>query len=82
MGSWAKSQFGREHIGEVGIVVAGTSRPDVEKEMLALFDEVLSSKDSVYHCHLVRKGKKTYPLVLNVYGAPAMVDVLAEMHDR
>jgi len=81
MGKWAKGLFGREEIGEIGVVLAGTIRPEVEKEMLGLFDEVLSSRDAVYHGHLVRKGKKTYPVVTNVYGAPAMVDVLAEMHD-
>lgn len=81
MGNWAKSSFGREKIGNVGIVLAGTIKPKLEKEILGMFDEVLSSQDSVYHNHLVRKGKKTYPIVANIYGAPAMVDVLAELHD-
>ncbi len=81
MGKWAKKLFGRDNIGDVGIVLAGTLQPDREKEILSIFDEVLSSKDSVYHAHLVRKGQRTLPLVTNVYGAPALLDVMAEMYD-
>ncbi len=81
MGEWAKSLFGRAKFGKVGLVLAGTIKPELEKEILGMFDEVISSKDAVYHAHLVRKCKNTYPIVSNVYGAPAMVDVLTEMHD-
>jgi len=81
MGKWAKRLFSKPSFGSVGIVLAGTNTPAFEKEVLGFFDEVISSKDSVYHAHLVRKGKVCYPLVLNVYGASAMVDVLTEMHD-
>jgi len=81
MGSWAKSLFGREKFEKTGIVVAGTNNPGFERKVLKLFDELISSKDAVYHGHLVRKVRKFYPVVFNVYGAPAMVDVLTEMHD-
>lgn len=81
MGKWAKALFGREKFGSVGIVLAGTIRHDFEKKVLRMFDKVLSSKDSVYHGHLVIKNGIAHPLVTNVYGAPAMVDVLTEMHD-
>jgi uridine phosphorylase len=81
MGKWAKSLFGRSTFNDVGIVVAGTNKPAVEKQILSLFDEVVSSKDSVYHGHLVKHKGKYYPVVSNVYGAPAMVDTLSEMHD-
>lgn len=81
MGDWAKTLFGVTEFEDVGIVVAGTNNQEFEKKVLNLFDEVLSSKDSVYHAHLVSKKGKKYPIVFNVYGAPAMVDVLAEMHD-
>ena len=81
MGKWAKSLFGKEKFSDVGIVVAGTNSPEFEKSILRLFDKVISSKDAVYHGHLVSKKGKDYPIVFNVYGAPAMVDVLTEMHD-
>jgi len=81
MGDWAKELFGREEFEPVGIVVAGTNPVEFEKKILGCFDEVISSKDSVYHAHLVKKDGKYYPIVFNVYGAPAMVDVLTEMHD-
>ncbi|MBI4448319.1 hypothetical protein HY643_05035, partial [Candidatus Woesearchaeota archaeon] len=63
------------------IVVAGTTKPEFEKEILKLFDKVVSSKDDVYHAHMAKKGRIFYPIIFNVYGAPAMVDVLTEMHD-
>src|SRR3989344_2039246 len=81
MGSWAKNLFGADKFEDIGIVIAGTNKPEFEKEVLGLFDEVVHSKDSVYHAHLVKKNEKLYPIVFNVYGAPAMVDVLSEMHD-
>ena len=81
MGSWAKSAFGRGQFNDVGIIVAGTNSLEFEKAILDMFDEVVSSKDRVYHAHLVRKGKGYYPIVTNVYGSPALVDVLTEMHD-
>lgn len=81
MGSWAKSLFGRESFDDVAIVLAGTIKPEVEKEIVSFFDEVVSCNDAVYHAYLVRKGKKFIPVVFNVYGAPAMMDVLTELHD-
>ncbi len=81
MGNWAKRLFGRESFEEVGIVLAGTNQPEFERGVLSLFDKIISSKDSVYHAHLVEKNTKAYPIVFNIYGAPAMMDVLAEMHD-
>ncbi|MCK4670353.1 MAG: hypothetical protein KAT43_04040 [Nanoarchaeota archaeon] len=81
MGEWAKSLFGRGKFDCVGIVLAGTIKPKFEKKVLSLFDQVVSSKDAVYHAHLVRKGKKFYPIMTNVYGGPAMMDALAEMYD-
>lgn len=81
MGEWAKAEFGKSKFSSIGIVVAGTNRIEFEKKILGLFDEVISSKDSVYHTHLVRKKGKFYPVIFNVYGAPAMIDVLGQMHD-
>ncbi len=81
MGIWAKNVFGKECIGKVALVLAGTSSPEFEKEIISYFDEVIHFKDSVYHAYLLRKGQNTYPAVFNVYGASAMVDVLAELHD-
>jgi len=81
MGHWAKSDFGRENIGSVGLMVAGTSNPEIEKSSLRLFDEMIASKDVVYHTYLVRKGKNIHPLVFNVLGAPALIDVLSVLHE-
>ncbi|MBI1972424.1 hypothetical protein HYS50_00280 [Candidatus Woesearchaeota archaeon] len=81
MGKWCKNLFGQETCGSVGIVITGTSRPEFEKEVLGLCDEVISSKDAVYHAHLVKKNGILLPIVFNIYGAPAMVDVLTEMYD-
>lgn len=81
MGKWAKDLFGQENFGDIGIVIVGTHGLDFEKKILEFFDEVISSKDSVYHAHLVKKDGVAYPVVLNVYGASAMVDVMTEMHD-
>ena len=81
MGKWAKSLFGREKFDRIGLVLAGTINPKFEKKILSLFDKVVSSKDSVYHAHLVKKGKNYYPLLANVYGGPAIMDSLAEMYD-
>lgn len=81
MGEWAKSLFGKEKFAKVGIIVAGTIKPYFEKKLLSLFDSVVSSKDSVYHAHLVKKDGEHYPLLTNVYGAPALVDSLTEMYD-
>lgn len=81
MGKWAKSFFGREKFDRVGLVLAGTIHPEFEKRVLGLFDEVVYSKDSVYHCHLVRKGRHYYPVLANVYGGPAMMDSLTRMYD-
>lgn len=81
MGKWAKHLFDEETFGEVGIVIGGSNSQEFQDEILKNFDEVLSSKDKVYHGYLARKNNKTYPVVFNVYGAPAMVDVLAHIQD-
>lgn len=81
MGEWAKHLFGRKKFNRVGLALAGTLKPKHEKKILRLFDKVISSKDRVYHGHLVKKNKCYYPILTNVYGAPAMVDSLVEMHD-
>lgn len=81
MGKWAENEFGQSKFSDIGIVLAGTIRDEFEKEVLGLFDKVLSRKDSVYHSCLVKKGNEHYPLVFNVYGAPAMMDVITLMHD-
>ena len=81
MGGWAKTLFGQETFSDIGIVVAGVSNQEFEKEILTSFDDVLFSKDLVYHTHLVKKNGILYPIVFNVYGAPAMLDVLTPMHD-
>ncbi|MFH0870120.1 MAG: hypothetical protein V1866_03625 [archaeon] len=81
MGHWAKRDFGRDQIGTTGIIIAGTSKPEYEKDAMGLFDEVVSSKDAVYHAYLARKGKNIHPLVFNVLGAPVVIDVLSVLHD-
>ncbi|HLC51774.1 MAG TPA: hypothetical protein VJI98_00850 [Candidatus Nanoarchaeia archaeon] len=81
MGSWAKSLFNKENFSNVGIIVAGTNSPEFEQKILSYFERVIFSKDSVYHAHLALLKGKEYPIVFNVYGAPALVDVLTEMHD-
>lgn len=81
MGSWAKGLFGKEKFSRVGLVLAGTANPKIEKTVLGFFDKTLHSRDSVYHGHLAKKGRQEYPVVFNVYGAPAMVDVMTEMYD-
>ncbi|HLC58540.1 MAG TPA: hypothetical protein VJI68_01645 [Candidatus Nanoarchaeia archaeon] len=81
MGEWAKADFGVSKFNSIGIMLAGTANPEFEKKILGLFDKKLSSKDCVYHCHLAKKKNKLYPVVSNVYGAPAAVDALALIHD-
>jgi purine-nucleoside phosphorylase len=80
MGLWVKTEYGREKIGKTGIMFAGTSAPGLERKVLKMFDEVLYSRDHVYHNYLVKKGKKTYPLLFNILGAPAAVDALSVLH--
>ncbi len=81
MGKWAEAAFGKATFGRVGIVIAGTIKSHVEDEIVGLFDKVLSRRDIVYHAYRMKKGKHEIPFVTNVYGAPAMVDVMSEMHD-
>ncbi len=81
MGKWAESAFGRDSFGNVGIIVAGTSPPELQKTVLDFFDRTITSNDKVYHTYLAEKNSVIYPIVFNVYGAPAMMDILAEMHD-
>jgi len=81
MGKWAKNTFGKEKFDRVGIVLAGTIKSEFEKRVLSLFDKVIASRNKVYHGHLVKKGKYYYPILTNVYGAPAMMDSLVEMYD-
>jgi len=81
MGKWAKSLFGYDRFGEVGIVVAGTCSPDFQEKVVKFSEGKISEKDAVYHACLIRKNKESWPIIFNVYGAPAMVDVLTEMHD-
>lgn len=81
MGKWAKSLFGRDKFDRVGLVLAGIMNPEFERKVLALFDRVVSSKDHAYHAHLVKKSGNYYPILSNVYGGPAILDALTEMHD-
>src|SRR3989344_5188907 len=81
MGHLAKSLFGKDKIGSIGVVLAGTNKKEFEKKILSYFDKTLNFKDSVYHAYLARKNNIDYPIVFNVYGAPAMIDVMTEMHD-
>lgn len=81
MGKWAKSLFGREKFHRVGILLAGTRHPALEKKLLAQFDKVLSSKHSAVDGHLLKKGKNAHAVVSNVYGGPSVMDALALMHD-
>ena len=81
MGKWAKKSFGFEEIGNIGIVVAGTSVPKFEKLFVNMFDKIVSRRDRVYHSYIVKYKSNTFPIVFNVYGSPAMVDLLAVMHD-
>jgi len=81
MGKWAKRLFGQEFCGEIGIALAGVSKSEFEKSIVGLFDEVISRKDDLYHAYLVKKDGAIYSIIFNVYGAPAMVDAMAIMHD-
>ena len=81
MGEWAQRLFGKEKFDRVGLAFAGTWKPKYEKQLLKLFDKVVSSNDRVFHGHLVKKDKHYYPILTNIYGAPAMVDSLAEIYD-
>lgn len=81
MGKWAKSIFGQETFGPIGIVLAGTSSEEFEKEVTSLFDEVIWKKDAVYHCYIAKKNGVAYPIVFNVYGAAAAVDIITNLHD-
>ncbi|MDP3734167.1 MAG: hypothetical protein Q8R37_02975 [Nanoarchaeota archaeon] len=81
MGRYAKAAFGRDHFSSVGIALAGSVTPEHEQKVLSLFDEVVYSKDSVFHTHLVKKENQYYSLIVNVYGAPAMIDSMAIMYD-
>ena len=81
MGKWARNEFGYEELGEVAIIVAGTINPEIEKKVLKFFEGVVSENDAVYHEYLMRKNKESYPIVFNVYGASAMLDLIAILHD-
>ena len=81
MGAWAKSLFGREEFDSIGVIIAGTISIRREKAVLELGDELISSHDAAYHGHIIRIGERIVPIVTNVYGAPAMVDLLTEMYD-
>lgn len=81
MGHWAKTEFGREQLGTTGIIVAGTGTPELEKSVMSSFDEIISSKDIVYHTYLARKGKHIHPVVFNVLGAPVVIDILSVLQE-
>jgi purine-nucleoside phosphorylase len=81
MGKWAENEFGQSKFSDVGIVIAGINSPEFQSKILSKFDKIIFSKDCAYHTYIAKKNGKFYPVVFNVYGAPAMVDVLAEMHD-
>lgn len=81
MGKWAYSIFRKEKFDRVGLVFAGTTGRIYEKKLLSLFDKTISSNDRVVHGHVVKKDKYYYPILTNVYGAPAMIDSLAKMYD-
>ncbi|MBI2106575.1 hypothetical protein HYT57_01190 [Candidatus Woesearchaeota archaeon] len=81
MGKWAKSLFGRESFSDVGVIVAGNNPDVLENRTLRVFDAVNSNRDCAYHAHLAKINQEFYPVVFNVYGAPAVIDVLAQMHD-
>ena len=77
MSVWVKRLFGTEKLGDVGIVLAGNITSENEQKIISVFESVESNIDCVYHCHLGEKNGKKYPLVSNVFGASAMLDVMA-----
>lgn len=81
MGKWAEKEFGLRKIGKVGIIVAGNISSDVEKRILSYFDKILYTGDHVYHTYIVRKDGERYFIAFNVYGAPAILDLLTLMYD-
>jgi len=80
MSLWVKTEYGREKTGRTGIMFAGTSVPQLERKILKMFDAVLYGRDHAYHTYLVKKDKKTYPVLFNILGAPAAVDALSVLH--
>ena len=42
MGKWAKTFYGKEKFGDIGIVVAGTIKKDFQNKVLKNFDKVIS----------------------------------------
>lgn len=81
MGKWAKDEFGLGKVGKIGIIVAGNISSNMEKKVLSYFDEILCTGDHVYHTHIVKKNRKRYFIAFNVYGAPAILDLLTLMYD-
>jgi len=82
MGKWAKLLFGREAFQDVGIIVGGNNPEEMQVESLRKrFDVVESQTDKAFHAHLVEGSNGFYPVVFNVYGAAAAIDVLAQMRD-
>ncbi|QQG38675.1 MAG: hypothetical protein HYS32_03670 [Candidatus Woesearchaeota archaeon] len=81
MGKWAKRSFGQETFEKIGIIFGGTVVEHIEKEIVGSFDKVVSKKEKVYHAYILERGGKAYPILFNVYGAPAVMDLVAYLHD-
>ncbi len=80
MSDVAEILFGREKVEGCGIVVAGTNNLEFEHLILNLFDEIMYlNQQGIYHTYLGKKECKEYPIMFNVYGAPAMADAVTEM---
>ena len=82
MGAWAKYHFGQADFDEIGIVVAGAIIKNHRRDILGLFHQVVwGREDMVFHGHLAEKDGVGYPILFDVFGASAMLDALALMHD-
>ncbi len=81
MGDWAKLLFDNGTFDDVAIIIGGQHGQEFEEKILKFFDKTLHKKDLVYHVYLCTKNNKTYPVLFNVYGAPAIMDVLTHLAD-
>ena len=81
MGGWAKSDFGVSELPSTAIMFGGDNSLDIEDRITASFDKVIEKRHGVYHAYIVRKRKKEYALLFQVYGPALAVDGLHVLHD-
>ncbi len=81
MGDWAKADFGASRLPRTCIMLGGTNPKSVEKRVVRLFDDAVATRNEPTHTYLVRKGRKKYALMFNVYGPALAVDSLHVLND-